>query len=471
MSGMNLDCVFDPKSLAIVGISANPESLTNRNFLQPLLACGYRGRIYPVNPHLREVSGLRAYPSIVDIPDQVDAAVCAVPARASVDVIRQCVRAEVKVVTCFTAGFSETGEAEGVHLEKELVEVARSGNLRIIGPNCLGAHHPAIGLTFESGSSMKEGPVGFLSQSGGNTREVILVGARRGVFFSKAISYGNAADLNEADFLEFLAEDDHTLVMGAYIEGLKQPQRFFQVLRRLKYKKPVIVLKGGKTPAGTRAVVSHTSSPAGNRQVWDAVCRQTGVTQVDSLPELMDALLAFSCLRSPRGRRVGILGIGGGATVQAADDCENAGLIVPPFPMEIRGELARFTPSAGTGLLNPVDTSSDVYWEPVLFAESARLIAGYEGVDMIFVMFATFQAARQGVECLRSQIEAILGVGGEIDKPMAVVLFTAGLLEAEKVADEVQHMFIEAEFPVFPTFRRAALAVNRLISYQENRGS
>jgi len=468
---MNLDFVFSPQSLAVSGVSANPESLTNRNFFQPLLDFGYQGRIYPVNPNLTELSGLRAYPTVLDIPGPVDAAVCAVPAHLSIDVMRQCAQAGVKAVTCFTAGFSETGEAEGQQLENKLVEVARSGNVRIIGPNCLGVHHPAVGLTFESGASKKRGNVALLSQSGGNTRELLLVGARRGIEFSKVISYGNASDLNEADFLEYFAQDPNSLVIGAYMEGIKEPRRFLHALRGLEGRKPVVILKGGRTSAGARAVVSHTSSLAGDQQVWDAMCRQTGCTQVDNLPELADSLLAFSMLKSPRGRRVGILGIGGGATVLAADDCEKAGLIVPPFPVEIRQELAQFTPAAGTGLLNPVDTSSDVYWEPVLFAESARIIARYEGIDMIFVMFATFQAVRRGVEALRSQIEAILEVGAEIDKPLLIVLFTAGLLEGEKVAEDVNPLFVDAGFPVFPTFQRAAKAVDRFMIYPRNRDS
>ncbi len=467
----DIDFVFCPKSVAIVGVSSNADSLTNRNFLQPLLDCNYQGKIYPVNPNLNEIKGLKAYHSILDIPGPVDAVVCALPASLTPRLIHECVTAKARVVSCFTSGFSETGEEEGLRLEREIIEIARRGGVRIIGPNCLGIHNPGIGLTFEASGSKRGGNVGFMSQSGGNTRELILVGAQRGIFFSKAVSYGNAADLNEGDFLEYFACDKDTRIIAAYIEGIKQPRRFSMVLRETTKQKPVIILKGGRTGAGTRAVMSHTSSLAGTGEIWDALCRQAGATQVVDLPEMADAILAFSYLKPPRGRRVGILGIGGGASVQAADDCENAGLVVPAFPLSIRQDLRKFTPPAGTGLSNPVDTSPDVYWDPDLFAKTARVIAGYDGIDVILVMFAAVQAAKRGVPALRRQLEAVIGVGQKTDKSVAIVLFTAGILEAEKIAAEVQGLCLEAGFPVYPSIGRAAQAIAQLISYHENRGS
>jgi acyl-CoA synthetase (NDP forming) len=467
---MDIGFVFYPKSVAIIGVSSNADSLTNRNFLRPLLDCNYQGKVYPVNPHVSEVMGLKAYPSILDIPDPVDNAVCAVPAPLTPKVVHDCATAKVKVVTCFTAGFKETGEEDGLGLETQLVEIARRGGVRLIGPNCLGIHNPRIGVTFEAGGSRQTGNVGFMSQSGGNSREFILVGAQRGIFFSKGVSYGNAADLNEMDFLRYFAHDEDTKIIAGYIEGTKEPQRFLQLLRETTQRKPVIILKGGRTEAGTRAVMSHTSSLAGSRGMWDVLCRQGRAIQVSNLAEMADVVLAFSYLKPPGGRRIGIIGIEGGASVQAADDCEYAGLVVPPFPLHVRQNLRRFTPLAGTGLLNPVDTSADVYWDPDLFGKTAKVIADYDGVDAILVMFATVQAARRGVGALRHQIDAVIGVGRNTDKPLAIVLFTAGMLEAEKIACEVQGQCLEAGFPVFPSISRAARAVSHLVSYRESQG-
>jgi acyl-CoA synthetase (NDP forming) len=465
----DLDGIFNPRSVAIVGVSSVTDSLTNRNFLKPLLDCGYQGKIYPVNPRLTEIMGLKVYRSVLDIPEPVDSVVSGLPAALVPKLMRECAEAKVKAVTCFSAGFSETGEAEGIDLERQLVDIARRGGVRLLGPNCLGVHHPAIGYTFEAGGSRRSGHVGFLSQSGGNTRELILAGAQRGISFSKAVSYGNAADLDETDFLDYFACDPDTKVVAAYIEGIKRPQGFLRALKEAAGEKPVIVLKGGRTEAGRRAVMSHTSSLAGGGRVWDALCRQAGAMQVADMAELADAVLAFSYLKPPRGRRAAVVGIGGGASVQAADDCEKAGLVVPPFPQDLRQELRAFTSSAGTGIANPVDTSPDVYWEPALYRETARIVSEHDGIDVVLVMFAVVQAVRRGVQELRSQIEAIIDVGKTINKPLVVVLFTAGMVEAEKIAGEVQGQCLEAGFPVYPTMGRAARAINHMISYYESR--
>jgi acyl-CoA synthetase (NDP forming) len=461
----NLDFIFNPRSVAIVGVSSVTDSLTNRNFLKPLLECGYRGKIYPVNPRLTEIMGLKVYRSVLEIPGPVDSVVSGLPASLVPRLMRECVEAKVKTVTCFSAGFSETGEADGIKLERQVADIAHHGGVRLLGPNCLGVHNPSIGYTFEAGGSRRKGKFGFLSQSGGNTRDLILAGAKRGVSFSKAVSYGNAADLDETDFLDYFARDPETEVVAAYIEGIKRPQSFLQALREVASSKPVIILKGGGTEAGTRAVMSHTSSLAVSGRVWDALCRQTGAMQVADMAELADAVLAFSYLRSPKGRRTAVVGIGGGASVQAADDCEKAGLVVPPFPQHLRQELRVFTTSAGTGIANPVDTSPDVYWEPALYRETVRLISEYDGIDLVLVMFAAVPAARRGVEELKGQIEAVIDVGKTMRKPLAVVVFTAGFVEAERVAGEVQGLCLEAGFPVYPTMGRAARAVNHMISY------
>jgi len=465
----DLDDIFNPRSVAIVGVSSVTDSLTNRNFLKPLLDCGYQGKIYPVNPRLTEIMGLKVYRTILEIPEQVDSVVSGLPASLVPKLMRECAQAKVKAVTCFSAGFSETGEAEGITLERQLVDIARRGGVRLLGPNCLGVHHPAIGYTFEAGGSRRSGHVGFLSQSGGNTRELILAGAHRGISFSKAVSYGNAADLDETDFMDYFTRDPDTKVVAAYIEGIKRPRGFLRALKEAARKKPVIVLKGGRTEAGRRAVMSHTSSLAGGGRVWDALCRQAGAMQVADMAELADAVLAFSYLKPPRGRRAAIVGIGGGASVQAADDCEKAGLVVPPFPQDLREELRAFTSSAGTGIANPVDTSPDVYWEPALYRETARIVSEHDGIDVVLVMFAVVQAVRRGVQELRSQIEAIIDVGKTINKPLVVVLFTSGMVEAEKIAGEVQGQCLEAGFPVYPTMGRASRAINHMISYYESR--
>lgn len=465
----DLEFLFNPRSVAVVGASSNPDSLANRNFIQPLLALGYRGSIYPVNPRQGEIMGLKAYASVLDIPEEVDNVVCAIPAPLAPKLLEDCVRAKAKAVTCYSAGFSETGEEEGLKLEKTMAEIARRGGVRIIGPNCLGVHHPEVGLTFEPNSSRDSGPVSFLSQSGGNARELILIATGRGIRFSKGISYGNASDLNEADFMEYFAVDKDTRVIAAYIEGIKEPPRFLRALARATQEKPVIILKGGKTGAGTRAVTSHTGALAGSRVIWDALCRQAGATQVGNLEELADDILAFSYLRPPRGRRVGIVGVGGGASVQAADDCEAAGLTVSPLPPAVVEAIREFTPQAGVGLGNPIDTSADVYWDPVLFAKTIRLVAGFDGVDLVFIVLGLIYAAKHKVGMVGDQVKALIEAGRETDKPVVVVLRTGGLIEAEQLACTMRAQCLEARFPVYTSVRQAAQAMDHLIVYHEDR--
>ena len=465
----DLDFVFSPRSIAIVGASSNPDSRANQNFLQPLLDFGYPGRIYPVNPYITEVMGLKAYANMQDIPEPVDYVICGIPALLTPGLIQDCVAARARVVNIYSAGFSETGEEEGIRLERELLRISRQSGVRLIGPNCLGIHCPTAGMTLESSIPKESGSTSFLSQSGGNARELILSGAERGIFLNKLVSYGNALDLNEADFLEYFARDEGTRIIAAYIEGIKQPQRFVQALREASVAKPVIVLKGGKTEAGTGAVNSHTGSLSGSKETWDTLCRQTGAMQVHDLEEMVDAIMAFSCLKPPRGRRIGIVGIGGGASVQAADDCENAHLLVPALPPELRQELRRFNPPAGTGLRNPVDAAADVYWDPASFAKTAEMIARWDGVDVLCVMLSPTATLRRGIETLRGQLEAVVEMGQRIDKPLVLVLRTGSIAKAENMARETEGQCLKAGFPVYRSCDRAAKAINYLISYHERR--
>jgi len=461
--------MFEPKSIAIVGASSNPFAMANVNFLNPLLEFGYKGKVYPVNRTAGEIAGLRAYASIRDIPGPVDYVICAVPASATPELMRECVAAKVKTVAIFTAGFSETGEEEGMRLERQLVEIARQGGVRMLGPNCLGVHCPAAGLSLDAYIPKESGHVGFLSQSGGNAQDTVLGLAERAVYISKLASFGNAADLNESDILEYLVGDDDTRIIGAYIEGIKQPVRFLRAARAaVDAGKPVIVLKGGKSDAGGGAVRLHTGALAGSKETWDAVCRQAGIIQVGSLKELADTIQAFHYLKTLRGRRVGIVGVGGGANVLAADDCESAGLVVPPLPAEIRQRLREFTPLPGTGLRNPVDTLTDIYLDPPMLARTFEIVAGWEGFDIMLVVFPTLLGVRLGVEHLSAAIEAVTGVAKGLDKPVAMVLRSANFADGDRVACEMLQQGIEAGLPVFWSFAEAARAVDRVVSYYQD---
>jgi len=415
--------------------------------------------------------GLRAYPTITAIHEPVDYVVCGVPASLVPTIVQDCVTAEAKTLAIFTAGFSETGEEPGITMERDIVRIARSGGLRIIGPNCLGVHSPSGGIFLETDVPEANGRVGFLSQSGGYARQFIVAAAEREIPVSKVVSYGNAADLNEADFLEYFTEDRDTAVIAAYVEGVREPRRFVGALRQASAAKPVIVLKGGHTEAGRQATMSHTASISGSQHVWAALCRQMGVIQERDLEDMADTIQAFDLLRPPAGKRVGIVGIGGGVSVLAADDCEKAGLAVPSFPDELRERLGMFTSIAGTSLRNPVDTSAEVYWNEAALARTVELVAEWEGIDLLFVILNAVATIQRGVDTLRRQTGAVVAAAKRTYKPTAIVIITGGIEAAEQMTRVVARECVKGGFPVYPSGTRAARALSHVIQYYDSRNS
>ena len=466
----DIEFVFNPRSVAVVGATNDPLKI-GYGYMKGIMDLGFKGKVYPINPKRDEVLGIKAYPSVRDAPQPVDYVISNIPARLVPQMTEDCVASGAKVLQLFTAGFSETGEEEGIRLEREMVEIARRGNLRIIGPNCVGVYCPKSGLVFNTMVVAQEsGPVAFISQSGGNAIELTNVGLVRGIRFSKVVSYGNACDLNETDLMEYLAHDPDTEIITAYIEGVKNGPGFIRALREATKRKPVIMLKGGRTDSGTRAVASHTGSLAGATAIWDTLCRQMGAIQVDNLEELADLLLAFLYLAVPRGRNVGVVGIGGGASVQAADDCGAAGLFLPPLPPETRAELKKFTPEAGCSITNPVD--SILVFSPDDFSKTIETIAKCPEIDLLILHIGIDFSVLQfgGVKLLDGVVDGVIRAGKETDKPMAICLRTAGSLPAWEAFLELQEKCLKTGFPVYPTVGRAALAVGRFLQYHQARG-
>ncbi|MDY7019073.1 MAG: CoA-binding protein [Chloroflexota bacterium] len=469
----DLEYLFHPRSIAVVGVSTNPSNHGQR-FLIPLIKLKYEGNLYPVGLEDGEINGLRIHKSILDIPGPIDHVICCIPAPFTPQLVEDCIKKKVKTVHFFTSGFSETGEEEGKELEQKLVDIAHRGGIRLIGPNCLGIYCPSQRLTFPSAIPHlgQSGEVGFFCQSGGNSRELMEMGNVRGIHYSKGVSYGNACDLNESELLKYFAQDNQTKIIGAYIEGVKEGERFFKALEGVARIKPTLILKGGRTEAGTRAVASHTGSLAGSEQVWQAICQQTGAMLVDDLDDMIDLMLTFSYLKPPRGRRVGLTGIGGGKSVQSADDCERAGLSLPSFPPEIRERLHEFTPKAGTSVRNPIDSSPYVIWDPSLFSRTLEIVANYDEVDCLLIYIPAFSAFMDiGDEVIRGQIEAIKDFKIKSRKPVVVALLPGGMPDQLQLGFELQQILIDAGIPVYPTVGRAARALSRFIKYHEENSS
>jgi acyl-CoA synthetase (NDP forming) len=350
-----LDTMFYPKSVAIVGASSNPLSWGGTSFLKRLLKLGFEGSLYPVNPKDTEIQGLKAYPDVRSLPETPDLVIIAIPALAVPQVLKDCVASGVKNVHIFTSGFAETGLEEGRILDDEITEIIQGGGLRVVGPNCMGLYVPGSKLAYFGSEPLGSGPVAFLSQSGGHTEMLTEYAQNLGVYFSKAISFGNARGLQAIDFLEYLAQDPATSIITMYLEGIKDGNRFTRLIRSINRTKPVIIWKSGLTESGSRAVASHTGSLAGEERVWDAFFAQTGAVRAGSLEEIVDVAMMFLYLKPAFGKRTLLVGGGGGNSVAMADICNREGLEIPHLAEETRRELNTFISIAGNSARNPLD--------------------------------------------------------------------------------------------------------------------
>ncbi len=464
-----IDEIFHPRSIAVIGARSN-ESMENDGWVSRLIAFGYAGTIYPINPKATEIMGLKTYPTIRDVPGPVDLAIFNVPFRVSDKIMADCAAKGVKFVHVYTAGFSETGKPEGIRLQNEIERIAGEAGIRVIGPNCMGLYYPHGGLTFGRMLSKIPGPVAFVSQSGASASRVVAQGNERGIFFSKVVSYGNAIDLDGTDFIEYLSNDPETQVIASYVEGVKDGRRYFNAIRECTGKKPVIALKAGITEGGSRAAASHTAVLAGSEIIWDSFFRQTGVIRVDDLEELLDVALAFIHLHRPAGRQVGIVGRGGGLGVVATDMCEKAGLKVPQFQLETQKRLEQLIPDAGTSARNPVEPDKGLAAWAAFYEEGLKAIDADPGIDIILTHLGIDIYGGIGVRLSQSLDETIgilLKLSKRLSKPLVIVLYSGGRAETINAVLLAQQKCLEAGIPVYPSVPSAAKAISRFIGYYE----
>jgi len=462
-----LEEIFHPKSIAIVGASSNePET----GWPARLLDFGYSGHLYPVNPRAAEINGLKAYPTVRDIPGPVDYAIFNIPARFAPQVMEDCAAKGVKVVHIYTAGFGETGKEEGRKLEAQVAAIARDGGVRIIGPNCMGVYYPAAGLTFSPIFSQEAGNVSFVSQTGAGAQRFVPLANDRDIHFSKVISYGNAMDLDAPDFLDYLASDVETEIITCYIEGVRDGRRFLEAVRKCLMTKPVIILKAGLTESGAQAAASHTASLTGSESVWDAFFKQTGAIPVNSLEEIIDVVLALLRMPCPKGRRVGLMGRGGGLGVIATDTCERAGLKVPSFLPETIRQLEEVIPEAGSGVRNPVEGPGGIIDTANFYARGLQMVDADPQIDFILVHIGVDVYGGNQPDLLEQLLkvaEILASTAQTLTKPIAVVLYAGELLETVAAVLEARKRLLKAGIPVYSTVEAAAKAVSQLIRYHE----
>ena len=464
-----MDFLFHPDSIALVGITTTQPQHWTRTFLEGLIEMEFDRPLYLVNPKGGEIKGRKVHTSLKDVPGNIDYVIGLVNARIAPKLVEECAEKKVRAIHFCTAGFSETGEESRIKLESELTEVARRNGIKVIGPNCMGIYCPKSRLSFSPAFPKESGPVGVISQSGGNSIYLVRQAALRGVRFSKVVSYGNACDIDESDLLEYLAHDVDTKIIALYIEGIKDGRRFRKALEEATNEKTVVLLKGGTTEGGARAVAGHTASLAGSRATWDALCKQLGIISVSSLEEMIDVLVTLLFLPLPGGRNALLFGAGGGASVLIADQFESRGFRVPPIPPEMVAQISEFTPIAGNILRNPIDYSQAMTnIEGVI--KTFAILSTWEEADffVMFIRIGQFTGSRISDHQLGYLLMSRFPIKqGQLPKPVVMVIEPSIIPEeAEAIMAAICNSILSG-LPVYYSFATAANAINLVLNHSE----
>jgi acyl-CoA synthetase (NDP forming) len=468
----SLGRLFSPSSVAVVGASLNPVS-GGYQFTRFLIDHGFRGRLYPVNPTLSELFGHEVYPSLTEIPDSnVDYVISCVPAERVLPLLEDCGKKNVKLVHLFTARLKETGREKERKLQDEILEKARQLGIRILGPNCMGIYYPKLGLSFNYELPMEAGPVGGFFQSGGGAGEFVRYAALRGVRFSKVISYGNASDIDAVELLDYFAADSETKIITSYIEGVKDGRRFAESLALAAKRKPVVIIKGGRSRAGAKLALSHTASLAGSIDVWRAALKQCGAIMVGNFQELIDQVVAFTFLPPITGKKVIIAGGGGGKSMVSADVWEEEGFELPEFSSEFRKKLKEKAPRLWDWIRNPMDFS---LFQGGLMADVnlSEWLSDEEGYDLFVANLTQDDPLPNDIweKALGPNfLPSVLAIKKN-GRPLICVIETGEIGPEEmkswkwRAIAETRRQIIDQGLAVFSTPQSAAQAIKRLVDY------
>jgi acyl-CoA synthetase (NDP forming) len=351
-----LSFFFDPKSVAVVGASSRPGSWGYR-VTEGLLARGYEGALYLVNPNAQEVLGAKVYPRLDQVPGAVELAVIAIPADKLWDTLEECSKKGVRGIVIISSGFGEALGDEGKQMEEEMARFCKGNGIRLVGPNVSGIynHHRNFCASGEEARDMRSSNMSFICQGGFAIHNVVNRGRSKGIGLGKFVHTGNEADLQCTDFLQFLGEDPETHVILMYLEGIKEPRRFLQVARRITPKKPIIVYKGGRSRAGNRAAASHTGALAGNMDIYRALFTQAGCIMAPTFETILELGHAFTFYPELKGSRVGIVTMGGSWGVMLTDCISRKGFRVPELSLPLQERLRVLGMPYRASTRNPVD--------------------------------------------------------------------------------------------------------------------
>ena len=482
-----LDPIFHPRAVAVVGVSSREDKPGGSGgmggFLNSLIEGGYPlDRLYPVNPKLETIRDLKCYASLLDCPDPVDHVISQIPAGGVPELVDQAIEKGVRSIHFFTAGFAETGDEQMAAVEREFIAKGQAAGIRMIGPNCMGLYVPDEGLAFMGGFPKQSGEVFLLSQSGANAGDIVGGLSALGVRFSKAVSYGNGADLRAHHFLDYAAADPQTKVVTAYIEGVRDGRLFFDALKRCAAVKPTILLKGGITAAGARAASSHTGSLAGSADVFEALARQSGAIRARTLDELINLVISTtSRVRTVRGTGVALIAGGGGFSVLSSDQIALEGLDLPQMPPSVVEQMREFIPVAGTSVNNPIDANLSRHGDAETTLKLYTLVANAPGIDVVFTTVGGWGGwgansngdgddgddRDQRDERARKSADELADLQDATGTPFAAILRARG-----GSSDGMRAFFKRAherELAVFPTLEAAAASVARMQEWQARR--
>jgi acyl-CoA synthetase (NDP forming) len=460
---MTADPFFNPSSIAVIGASRSPGKGGNI-ILRNLQKAGFKGAIHPINPTVKEILGMPSYARVLDVPTPVDLAMIVIPKTAVPDALADCAAKNVTNIILSTGGYSDMGEA-GAKEQKIIIEKARQSGIRIMGPNSIGTLNPSIGMatSIVGLDPIKVGGVSIIGQSG-----VFSSGWARWIAdtkpfgLAKVACIGNKGDINESDLLEYLTADDATTTIGMYLEGVVDGRRFIKAADKACKRKPVVVMKAGRSEAGAAAIASHTGSLAGSDAVFDAVCRRTGLLRTYNPEAFFDTLSAFEKLPLPHGNRMGVFSITGMGCVASTDAAEDYGIALPALSPVTLKKLGEVIP-AWAPVRNPIDTWSAIeqHGSKKTMSHISRCLMDQDDIDALLIIMvlmpeSIFDISEAFAEIFRNHP----------DKPVFASYYGG-------TAREIAHIhegFAELNVPCYPTPERALFAFGRMVEYARHRG-
>ncbi len=471
----DLKPLFEPRTVAVIGATDVPRKIGN-SVISNLIFGGFKGEVFPVNPNMEKVHEMETYPKITEIPKEVDLAVIVIPAKYVPQVFKECAEKKVKASIIITAGFSEVNE-QGKQMQEEIAKIAEENKIATVGPNCMGHINNSLSLnTLMATSFPPGGNISMVSQSG--TVGLVLMGemARMGGGISKFVSSGNEAVLKLEDFLEYFAYDPDTKVVAAFIEGVRNGEKFIRVTKELTMRKPLIVIKAGRTSAGANAAHSHTASIAGATEIFNAIAKQNNIIICEGTEDLIDYTVAFSMGGLPQGGRVGIITPGGGWGVLAADACEEFGLEVPKLPQSVIDKISeRAPPYWSHG--NPIDLAATRDVDTLTW--SGDFLFENDVVDSLIIQFfaGDLSVMIKNWRERGSMSEEYLNMMEQIYRQIMekIAIDSAKLVEKYKrpvfgITRDIEftQMLVSQGVPAYVDPRKVARSLRKMLEYKEN---